>query len=720
MRMNIDAPKYIRYQTWGLTLTVTVMALVTIAFTLGSAYYDNLKRLSEIESDIEQQQRTALKSEMDSAVSEIRFIYGQAERLLMDGARDQVNQAWQIADTIYQQEHLLKGESKRSVAGLIKEALRDIRFFDGRGYYFIGDTQGEMILLPPSPDMEGRSFWDSVDDRGTYTARDTINVALENAAGGYARYRWYVPGYPDEMKEKVVYARLFEPLGWVIGTGDYVFHFEDQLKERALERLANRRFGDGGCFAVLTAEGRLLLSPGLPELEGKHFSEMDPAYGEAVQNILAQTSAEGNFARYKWFKPGSTLKEAKLSLVRSVPELDWVLIVGTYRSSWNESIAAQRQIYREDLHKQVLAAIPLLGLVAFVGFVLAYVLSRWLSGLFGAYQGNIKSQQEALQENATQLGIAAKVFEASNEGMLVADGFDRVLKVNSAFTFLTGYDLADLEGGTAATLFEGVDGPGFDELRAKLETEGFWEGEVQNRHKDGYRFPAWMSMTLAQNVENDSVNLVMTLEDISERKQQEAQLRQLKEYDSLTNLPNRQLLSDRAEQQLAACKRKGEQLAVMFIDLDRFKNVNDSLGHDAGDALLKVAARRIAYSVRPTDTVSRIGGDEFVILLSDYGTAESLAEMAGRLQRVLSKRTDIEGCELAVTASIGIAVYPYDGLDFPQLCRNADTALYHAKANGRDGYQFYTEDMNRQVHERLTLENALREALPRGELELYY
>ncbi len=208
--------------------------------------------------------------------------------------------------------------------------------------------------------------------------------------------------------------------------------------------------------------------------------------------------------------------------------------------------------------------------------------------------------------------------------------------------------------------------------------------------------------------------------DITDKKRAEAQVRQLAEYDFLTGLPNRMLLSSRFDYAVRQATRSGEKIALLFIDLDRFKNINDSLGHPVGDKILAESAARLIRATRSTDTVSRLGGDEFAVMLSGVTTETHIANVADTLVHALSQPNHVDGRELTITPSIGITVWPADGADLSTLIEHADVAMYHAKAQGRSQYSFFREDMNQRVIERLTIENALRRAIDRNELSLAY
>jgi diguanylate cyclase (GGDEF)-like protein/PAS domain S-box-containing protein len=259
------------------------------------------------------------------------------------------------------------------------------------------------------------------------------------------------------------------------------------------------------------------------------------------------------------------------------------------------------------------------------------------------------------------------------------------------------------------------------ELTQLLDDNGQYRNEeVEYQRKDGTRFFAVNGATTVKDADGNPLYFDGVISDITERKRAEAQVYQLAHYDSLTGLPNRALLRDRLGQAMSDARRRGAKLAVLYLDLDRFKTVNDSLGHETGDKLLKSVATRLRECMRDSDTISRQGGDEFLLILRDCNDAPSVAKVAEKLQEAVARPVSIGEYELHVTPSIGISLFPDDADDLDELIRNADAAMYHAKENGRFNFQFFTPEMNTRAYERLSLEGSLRQAVDRGEFRLQY
>ncbi len=324
------------------------------------------------------------------------------------------------------------------------------------------------------------------------------------------------------------------------------------------------------------------------------------------------------------------------------------------------------------------------------------------------------------QAAETRLRLLAKVFERSGEAIMICDHDNRILEVNQAFTRLTGYGVDDVRGENPSILSSGRTTAGeFRAMWQAISDEGFWQGEIWDKRKDGSFYPKWLTISALRDAEEKIEYYIGSFTDMTERKVAEERISQLALHDTLTGLPNRYNLQGRLDQALATSRRDAGHLAVMFIDLDRFKNINDSLGHHVGDGLLQEVAKRLTANVRDSDVVARLGGDEFVVVLTGVEAAAA-GSVADKILVSLGLAYRIESHELHSTPSIGIAVFPDDGDNAETLMRNADNAMYHAKAAGRNNLQFFTAAMNQASRARHELEGGLHLALERKELELHY
>ena len=338
-----------------------------------------------------------------------------------------------------------------------------------------------------------------------------------------------------------------------------------------------------------------------------------------------------------------------------------------------------------------------------------------ISGYLGIAT-DITSRNKAV----AQLDLAAKVFEQGSEGIFITNAEHQIVMVNQAFTTITGYSAEEAIGQTPQLLHSAYhEQMTLENILAALEADGFWHGELWSRRKNGSLFPRRTSAFRVRDANGTTTHHIVTFSDISESKEAESAILRLVHFDQLTGLPNRTLLDDRIEHTLGRAKRNHEQFALMFLDLDRFKNVNDSLGHRVGDELLIQLARRLKLALRDEDTISRLGGDEFILLLPATG-ADGAAHVAAKLLETTAPAYCIDQHELSCTASIGIALYPDDGDTLEALSMRADTAMYRAKKAGRNTFRFFTHEMQTSSTRALKIEHALRHALDNDEFQLHF
>ncbi|MEY4906680.1 MAG: hypothetical protein RL260_398 [Pseudomonadota bacterium] len=330
-------------------------------------------------------------------------------------------------------------------------------------------------------------------------------------------------------------------------------------------------------------------------------------------------------------------------------------------------------------------------------------------------------QREQWRAGEDRNRLHAAALESTQDGVIVTDMHRTIVSVNRAFTEITGYSQADAVGQTTNFLRSDRHSTDFhDSLRDNVLQHGRWQGELWSQRKEGTNQVLWSSVATVSDEHGLPTHMVTVFTDITAKKEVESRLQQLAHVDSLTGLPNRLMVLSRMEHALAAARRQQHKVAVLYIDLDNFKNVNDSLGHNAGDQLLLGVARRLAQRTRREDTLARLGGDEFILLLETLRDSEDAAAVAQELLLLLSSPFDVGPSEVYVQASIGISLYPEDGTEVEDLLRDADTAMYQAKRAGRGTYRYYTEALTQAAQVRLQLDTRLRRALERGEFELWY
>jgi diguanylate cyclase (GGDEF)-like protein/PAS domain S-box-containing protein len=325
------------------------------------------------------------------------------------------------------------------------------------------------------------------------------------------------------------------------------------------------------------------------------------------------------------------------------------------------------------------------------------------------------------EDDALALKLYANVFENSGEAILITDYNNRIIAVNNAFTRLTGYTFDEVFNQDPKFLSAGVTSyETYQEMWAALKKDGFWQGELWDRRKDGGTYPKWAAISSVPDKKGGTVNYIASYTDISERKIAEQQIYHLAHHDTLTGLLNRFSLEDRLAQAIHSARRDQVQLAVLFIDLDRFKVINDSYGHNIGDSLLVEVAHRLERCVRESDILARLGGDEFVVVLTGLENDSLVAPSAGKIVTALSRPYHIGTYELHSSPSIGISLFPHDGNNPDELMKHADAAMYHAKDQGRNNYQFFSAALTEAAEQRSAMESDLRIAISKQQFELYY
>jgi diguanylate cyclase (GGDEF)-like protein/PAS domain S-box-containing protein len=347
-----------------------------------------------------------------------------------------------------------------------------------------------------------------------------------------------------------------------------------------------------------------------------------------------------------------------------------------------------------------------------------------VSKLNAGLEERVMQRTSELREAVKHLNLQAAALEAAANAIVITDFHGTIMWVNRAFTTMTGYSKEEILGKNPRILKSGEQPESYyAELWSTISSGKVWKGEIVNRRKDGTTYAEEMTITSVslEDIGNPTNTYFIAIkQDITQRKAAEKQVQFLAYYDALTGLPNRTLLQDRLTKALASARRRKDKVALLFLDLDGFKDINDSLGHSVGDLVLKEVAERLKKWAREQDTVARVGGDEFLVVLTAVKEVADAAVAAERLMDAIIAEFVVQGHSLGIRCSIGISIFAEHGRDGETLIKNADAAMYCAKESGRNNFRFFTKDMNAQAVERLTLENSLRLALGRGELFLVY
>ena len=505
---------------------------IVLILTLGLGAFFSWQHLKErqasfgrIEQIARDQVQARLNAEMANALSFIEFTRSRTEDVLRKSITEQVDTAMQIVEAIYARESKLHPPAE--VKRLIVEALRPVRFYNGRGYYFIDDMDGQFILLPTAPQLEGKTVLDNKDDTGHYIMRGLIDAARKPRGEGFSRYRWYRPDNPKQMADKLAYVRYFAPFDWLIGTGDYTYQWDMRQQREAITRLRSLRFGDSGYIGVLDRDGHSLLLPGNHDLEGQHYSEMPRLEREALDKVYRQAGQGGGFVSYEWPHPESGQPARKTALVKSVEPWGWILVVTMFDDELQAIVAQESQRYGGWSGERLLWVLLVTLGASVIGVIGSLLFSRWSNQLFRRYHQQNLQQEAALRRQAEELLVLSRAIEQSPASIVIADTAGLIKYVNPKFEQLTGYSSAEVMGRNPNILSSGeTTADEYRALWATIESGKTWHGVFHNRRKDGTLF--WEQASISPILDENGMLLeyLAVKEDITERKLAEDALRE--------------------------------------------------------------------------------------------------------------------------------------------------------------------------------------------------
>lgn len=600
------------------------------------------------------------------------------------------------------------------------------------GYFYVLSSKG-VVLVHPVVELINKDISNYEFVQQQISRKD-----------GYLEYDWKNPG-EKQSRPKALNMAYFEPWDWIISASSYREEFNFLADDLRLG-LQSQRFGKTGYAFVINGQGDFILHPWL---KGNVFKFGNPPVESLVKKII--TMKKGEFS-YDWQDHGEDAFKKKIVFFDYIPELDWIVGSTVYEDEIFQPIKELSKIIFLIICCSLALTIPL-------GFFLSALITRPLSKLTqqmdqstGEDDLGVSADENALGEIGIlgqhfnhyierlrrankkilseiydriqaeqQLTIFRNAFESAVEGIYVTDPSGNILVANRASSRITDYPPEELIGkNTRIFKSEKHDKAFYSELWGALLKTGCWTGEIWNRRKGGEIFLETLSISAIFDEDKKITHYVAVFHDITDTKQQEEQIKHQAFHDALTGLPNRILANDRITVSLAHVKRGGTQLAVLFLDLDNFKNVNDTLGHEMGDQLLLQVANRLVSVVREEDTVARLGGDEFLVLVAAITTEKIVIEIVQRLLKTLADPFNLGDSQWFVTASIGVAFYPQDGDSAGVLTKNADIAMYQAKTTGKNNYHLFTSDLSDRINYLQQLENNLRQAITNKEFTVFY
>ncbi|MDX1809366.1 MAG: EAL domain-containing protein [Sulfurospirillaceae bacterium] len=693
-----------------------VSAMLISIFT-GSFLRNYNNSSKEISIEYDRKARIAAEDKIQKLANFINIYEKTLEKNEKQKVKNSVNFGLTLVEDIYNQ---YKYFPKSIIYQKIKDKLGKKRFFDNKtGYFFIYDLNGTCISLPTTPKLEGTNQINFKDGKNEYTIQKAIEIA-KTKGEGFAQWYWYKIG-ETKMKKKIGFVKIFKPLNILIGAGRYEEDILNNIKNDIKPYLRSLDSDQYGYIFAYDSSGNKIDKESTPQsinrwneiVRGEHI----------VRNALrgAQIIPEGFFIRYV-----SKEGKEKTSYVKLIPKLNW--IVGTNTENAKKIYAQQAEILKRNLHKMIYKTILLSILVLAVMILFFLILFLKIQNLFKSVQKNLAIKNRELIE---QRNIFETLFRKSHDGIIITKNRQIVDCNDTAIEMFEAKNKNELLYIDNEKLLPILQDDGSKSIKKLFENveiaekNGYVEFELKAKKFSGSEF--WINISVTKIDLADGAIEHFALRDITKRKNTENDLKieQQKllfqaKHDTLTSLPNRIFLMDRLSQNIKYATRKNKKIAVVFLDIDNFKNINDLYGHDVGDDLLKKVASVLKSSIRSTDTAARLSGDEFIIVLDDLEDISACSIAVKKLIKNFQLHLDLNKDPLKITFSVGVSVFPNDATNELSLLKYADMAMYKAKGKGKNTYVFYDESMHKQMLEHLKIEKELNDALSNDEFILYY
>jgi diguanylate cyclase (GGDEF)-like protein/PAS domain S-box-containing protein len=626
---------------------------------------------------------------------------------------------------------LSEAEAKKAVAAIFQPQK-----IGESGYIYVLNSQGKPQFHPQN-ELIGFPLLQSKNYNTTWP------FILEQIKGktGYLEYSWK---NPDENKQrpKALYMTYFEPWDWIISVSCYQDEFSRIIDFRSIkERIAAFRYGRSGYAIMLNDQGKILAHPHL------HETQKDQ-YVEGLQNLLSGGANNSlRLKHYQWKNPGEQQARNKILVYKRIPQLGLVIAVTAYEEEVYGGLFSTRMVV---LLLALFAALLTIGAAYLLSRSLTRPLQRFARQLeipeqggavynggceirflidrFGQHLDFIQRTNHKLHteiqirksaENFLQ--IYKQIFDNATEGIIITDATGKILAVNEAFTAITGYEAHEAVGQNPRLLqSDQHDDNFFRQMWQSLTGKGCWEGEIWNKKKDGTLFPEWLTINSIRDAHKKIMYYCAMFYEIGELKKREKQIAFMAYHDILTRLPNRAFLEHKLTKTLMEMRQNGGRMALFFIDLDNFKNVNDVFGHHQGDDLLVQVSQRFASILGGNDSLFRLGSDEFVLLMEHFENESVIYLMANRIQAVLKKPFLLEFKKIYINTSIGISMFPGDGESAMEMIRSADMAMHKAKREGKNKYILFTQSMHDELYEKFRTENGIRYGLLNKEFVVFF
>ena len=699
--------------------------LITLAIVISAERAEYYKSLETARIAYVKRSKAQAQERIDKLIEYIN----ENEKFLMNEAKDEVknivNLAYQIINDIYIENPNLPREQ---ILEKIKSKLRNTRFFnDLSGYYVVFGLDGTCVMHGENKELEGQNFLGLQDANGKYFMKEGLE-RLKKEDAFISVHPWKNP-IDDKVRQKIGYIRKFVPLNIYVGSGRYEDEIRERVKRETQKLLLNTKYGEYGYIFAYDYDG-YTVSHGDHSLVGKNRLDVVVNGHYVIKDIVegGKRNAEGFFMSYVASYHPVAEDRSKVSFIQAIPQFEWVIGTGAYLSEENAALLEQEQMLKDKMQSTIVNMLAVSIIIMLLVMGIMFFISTKLRSVLSRYENHLLLSNKQIRE---QKMVFETLYQKSADGIwLLKEGI--FVDCNEAIMkMFKAKDKKELINITLADLspeFQPDEQSSYEKalwMNALASQQGVHKFEWQARACDGELF--WISIMMTTITMDKGIIQHCSVRDITVRKALEEENKKQKkllihqvEHDTLTGLPNRNLLQDRLTQAMKKASRDGKVLGVMFVDVDKFKSVNDSLGHDAGDVLLKTIALRMKNSIRDTDTVARLSGDEFIVLLDGCKDVSDIFIAIKKLVAAFQEPFVLGNESFKITVSIGVSVYPNDGEVASKLLKNADIAMYKAKSKGRNRYVFFDQEMNQETNEHLEVEKSLRKALEKDEFVIFY
>lgn len=704
---------------------------ILLTFSITLALFISTER-SEYQKSLENTRIAYVKRSKDQAKERIDKLIeyiSENEKFLLNEAQEEirtiVDLGYQIIDDIYTENPRLPHDQ---ILEKIKRKLRDTRFFnDLSGYYYIFDLTGTCVMHGLNQTLEGQNFT-NLEEGIEKSFIKNASERFETEDAFALKWDWKNPK-DERPRKKVGYLRRYAPLNIYLGSGRYEDEIRERMKKETQKLLLNTKYGEYGYIFAYDYHG-YTISHGDHTLVGKNRLDVVTNNQYIIKDIVegGKRNLEGFFMNYVASYHPNANDRSKISFIRPIPQFEWVIGTGAYLFEENAALLEQEQLLKNKMQSTIINMLAVSIIIMLLVMGIMFFISTKLRSVLSRYENHLLLNNKQIRE---QKLVFETLYQKSADGIwLLKEGV--FVDCNEAIVrMFKAKEKQELINVTLADLspqFQPDEQSSYEKslwMNALASQQGVHKFEWQARACDGKLF--WISIMMTTIRMDKGIIQHCSVRDITNRKELEEENKKQKrllihqvEHDTLTGLPNRNLLQDRLTQAIKKANRDGKVLGVMFVDVDKFKSVNDSLGHDAGDMLLKTISGRMRNSVRETDTVARLSGDEFIVLLDGCKDVSDIFIAIKKLVAAFQEPFLLGNESFKITISIGVSVYPHDGESASKLLKNADIAMYKAKSKGRNRYVFFDQEMNQETNEHLEVEKNLHLALQNDEFVLFY